>query len=446
MSVSLVYSRLFARAGVSPVSVRSSDRLHWACMTLVLTLLLPTSTSFMLGSLRLCPYRVVLLFAFTPLALGVRAGRYGRPNVVDALMLLQGLWAILALTVNHDLGLGLQTGGIYLVETFGAYLIGRCLVRTPSAVRALFSTASWALLVLLPLAIIETTTGFSAAQQAFAILNTPPHVAEVSERLGMHRAFGPMDHPILWGVFTASFVAPVWYLNMTHDDRITPIRLLRTSVPVLAAATSLSSGAFAAMAVQVLLIGWERMTRGVHRRWLRFVVLIAVLYFLVDMLSNRSGLKVLLSYLTLSPETAYLRTIIWDWGINCNVAEHPIFGIGQNEWVRPSWMFSTSMDNFWLVCAVTFGLPAAVSLLSATVLAIWQLGSQIDRVEGPCAVYYGLAMSLVALSIAGATVHYWNAALAFFAFIVGVAAGSVTGGPTFRKLGTAWTTSGWSTR
>jgi hypothetical protein len=44
------------------------------------------------------------------------------------------------------------------------------------------------------------------------------------------------------------------------------------------------------------------------------------------------------------------------------VLNHPFFGVGQGEWVRPYWRGHPTIDNFWLAIAVRYGLPALIFL------------------------------------------------------------------------------------
>src|SRR5690606_32529254 len=117
----------------------------------------------------------------------------------------------------------------------------------------------------------------------------------------------------------------------------------------------------AALITQFMLLVWDRKTRHIQSRWKIFCAIGLAMYVCVDLISNRSAMKVFLSYLTFSPGTAYNRIIIFEWGIQ-DVWRNPMLGIGFNVWTRPEWMHSTSMDNFWLVQAVTFGIPGFLTI------------------------------------------------------------------------------------
>ena len=113
---------------------------------------------------------------------------------------------------------------------------------------------------------------------------------------------------------------------------------------------SLSAGPFVGLACQAVIIGWDRITKGINLRWTAIAAIFSLMWFAVSLASNRSPVKVFISYLTFSPQSAYNRILIWDYG-TAEVGRHPLFGIGFGDWIRPVWM-SDSMDNFWLVTAV----------------------------------------------------------------------------------------------
>lgn len=123
------------------------------------------------------------------------------------------------------------------------------------------------------------------------------------------------------------------------------------------------------MALQFGLMLWAWVFNRIRARWLILCGLLVFSYLVVDVLSNRSPITVFLDYATLSPDTAYGRIQIFEFGMN-NVWKHPYFGIGLNEWERPWWMLG-SMDNFWLVAAVSYGIPGFLLLLASYLAVIW---------------------------------------------------------------------------
>ena len=96
-----------------------------------LALIMPLEFSVTLGGLRLSPYRVLLLIVFVSLALKLLQERRQPMNLVDGLIAAHAAWVVLALTVYGGLAQGIESGGIYVVESFGAYLLGRLTITNP---------------------------------------------------------------------------------------------------------------------------------------------------------------------------------------------------------------------------------------------------------------------------------------------------------------------------
>jgi hypothetical protein len=184
-----------------------------------------------------------------------------------------------------------------------------------------------------------------------------------------------------------------------------------------ASVLSLSSGALAALFVQYVLIGWDKITKTIAYRWRILSALIVSVYLLIDLLSNRTPFHVIVTYLTFSTGSSYNRILIWNYG-TAEVWRHPFFGIGFADWEHPSWM-SSSMDNFWLVIAVRYGLPAFILLAAAFIFLFRDVG-RIKYTNNNIIKYRsGIFTSLAGLIIAGCTVDYWNAIYCWFLFLLG---------------------------
>jgi O-antigen ligase len=190
---------------------------------------------------------------------------------------------------------------------------------------------------------------------------------------------------------------------------------------MLATFSSLSSGAYTAVATQVFLLSWDRALRAVRRRWLILAGLGAAAYVVVDLLSNRSPIAVFISYATFQPHTAYHRILIWEYG-SAVVWANPLFGIGFNDWARASWM-SSSVDNFWLLMAMRHGLPGFAFIALAVLLTIAAVArSHGGAAEGDDRTRVKYAVMMVSICIAICTVHLWGATFALFMFLIGAGA------------------------
>lgn len=386
-------------------------------MLFVIALMMPPEVSLYLGELRVTPYRVVLILSIGYCLFLLLSGRAGRIRLCDSLIILHGGYVFTALTFHHGLIQGLESGGIYFIEAIGAYLFARRFIRNAVDFRGFVAMLSFMVIAMALFTVVESLTGKHLIRETAREFLGGPALPHIADRFGLARAFGSFEHPILYGVFCASaFALSVYVLGNGTNERGRPVA--RSSVIMVATVVSLSAGAFVALFIQFGLLVWERLTRIIAGRWLLLCILLGVLWVMVDLLSNRTPIHVALTYLTFNPTTAYNRMLIWEFGTD-EVVRNPIFGIGFNEWIRPEWMHSGSMDNFWLVGAVRYGLPSFI-LLAAAILLIWKRVATLKGIDSLRARYRtGWIICMVGLAVAGCTVHFWNALFVLFMFIVG---------------------------
>jgi hypothetical protein len=303
----------------------------------------------------------------------------------------------------------LVNAGATIIETLGSYFAARAFLRTRADV-----IATVRLLILIAIAVgaittVESTTGFSI----FGSKVDPGF-----NRLGLYRAQGPFPHPILWGLFAASTFAFAMAKGVIGTG-VVP-RAVASALLIWAVVTSVSSAAFAAIGMQVLLIAWYSLSRNIAHRGLYFAVAFTALYLMIDLFSHRTPLMVLISYTALNEQTGYYRYLIWLFGWPDFLAS-PIIGIGYHDWARPIWM-TPSIDAFWLVLLLRYGLLAIgpfiigiATSLGKAVRALPPLGSggELDL------IYYWLA-SLISLLVAGFTVHFWGQSYVELLFLLGM--------------------------
>lgn len=383
--------------------------LNWQVKLFFLALLIPSDLSFNMGEFRLTVYRVLLLGSIVPCFLRVVRGRAGCTLPTDWLLCGYSCWIVLALSLHMGIAGGLKSGGILVVESYGSYLLARAFIRNERDYAGFVKLLVLVVIGLSLITIPEALTGKNFLR---------PHVNHIGGRLGLIRAFGPFDHPILYGMFCASAVSLSLYVpikNLLEQGAHVGRALWVTG----AAFMSVSSGALAACLVQLILALWNRMTRGMAKKWRLFSCLLVLAYITIDLISNRTPMRVILHRLTFSAETAYNRLIIWEWGTEHNVAEHPWFGIGFADWVRPSWMHSTSMDNFWLVNMVRYGLPSFLLMAAGGILLMLAVMRQANLSEPAKLMRTGWGFSMIGLIIGGCTVHFWNQSHVWFFFLLG---------------------------
>ena len=389
-------------------------------------MLLPTAVSLNLGGLRLSVYRVVLIVMFIPMLVQLVSGRAGRMNVFDALVLAHCAWALMALMKWGGLAQGIESGGIYIVEFAGAYLLGRLYIRSFEDFAAM-ARAYVALVVgMLVFTIPEALTSIHILHDSISAAFGGPPAPFIEQRMGLERTFGPFDHPILYGVFSASAFSLAYFV--VAERRLMNMGGMAQVAGVgVATFMSASGGPYVVLMMQGFVAAWQRVLGRIQGRWAALFALFAVTYVAIDLFSTKTPFHVFVNYFTFSKQSAYNRILIFDYG-SAEVARHPVFGIGLGDWERPVWM-SDSMDNFWLVVAVRYGLPALAFLLALLLGLVWCAGRRKDLPEDWRRARHAWAFTLFGISVAAATVHLWNALFVLFVFLVGSGAWLVDARP-----------------
>jgi hypothetical protein len=83
---------------------------------------------------------------------------------------------------------------------------------------------------------------------------------------------------------------------------------------------------------------------------------------------------------------------------------------------------SASMDNFWLVVAVRYGLPALVFLVLAILLIVFRATAQRGVTPEWANCRLAWISTMAAIALAACTVHLWNNTFGFFMFMLGAGA------------------------
>jgi hypothetical protein len=376
-------------------------------------LLVPVILS--VGALNLHLSRALLLLMFFPMLFSWASGKTGPVHMVDFAVFAAALWSALALIVAHGFSNAIEPVGYQIVETVGGYMVGRVLIRSPETFRSFVKINFIAIMILMPFAIIETQTGEPPIIHFFSNFVNSTKIITYEARLGLERAQVVFPHPILYGVFCAAPLGMVIYV--LNFRAATPVSILRAFGVVVAAFCSVSTGAIMILSLQYLFVLYDHVTRQVKSRWLLLLAAFVFVYVAIDLASNRTPFHVFVSYLTLNQGTSYTRILIFDYGIQ-NVWANPIFGLGQKDWVRPFWL-RPSVDNFWLLMAMRYGIPGFLLFIGSFILLIIQLAFRPFKTERMLSYRKGYLISLIGLMFALATVHIWLSAYVWFMMMLG---------------------------
>ncbi len=281
---------------------------------------------------------------------------------------------------------------------------------------------------MLPLTLLESQTGRPYIVELIrSIPGISRHgVVSAEKRLGLHRVQGSFSHPIHFGLFCSTAVSLAFFIwkNRVSDA----LRWMLVVLVFASAFLGLSAGVMMALVSQVGLIIWYQVFRKVDFKWMLLTGLLALLYIAVDIASTRTPIRVFLTYGTFSPHTAYWRTIIFDWGMmnifgsqENNIPPAPWFGIGLKDWVRPPYMYSGSMDNFWLLTGVRYGVPGFAFLAVGYFMTLWKIGQRQDfnGDEELLNMRRAWMIVFVGLTLTLCTVHVWTTIYAYVFFLFG---------------------------
>ena len=373
---------------------------------------------FNVGSLVLSGQRTLLLLLIMPLTFRLLRGAYGRLIWTDYFFFLYIVWATVAIAVNNPDRV-LQNVGSTGIEFLGGYLVGRAYIRSMDDFLALIRFLAILVCITFPFALFETLTGRPILIELLQKIPgfTSVAILNIEARMGLERTQVLFAHPIHYGLFCSAafslvFVGLKGLISTTR-------RYLTAAIIGVCVFFSLSSGALLPILLQIFLIFWVYFLRDVRQRWVILFGIFAVIYVVIDLLSNRAPIGVFMSYATFSAHNAYWRGIIFEWGM-MNVWANPIFGLGLREWVRPFFMRKGSVDNFWLLNAMQYGLPGFLLLMTGYLPTLWRIGRRnFDADPRLWLLRRAWMFTFAGLTLTLCTVHVWTSIFSFVFFLFG---------------------------
>ena len=384
-------------------------------LLLIIVIMVPIELSLRAGPLFLPASRIYLIcltFVVLP-----RLGEL-KLQLFDWLFIGHVIWSCVAFMVVYGPGGAIEMSGSYALEFLIVYLAARIYLRDlaqlMSVVRLLLVCVIVSGLVALP----EALTGIRYAHKLASAITGYSYRIDYAERMGITRAASLFEHPILYGVFCASSLSLIWFTSTLRQ------RFVRA--PLIAAATWLaaSSAPLLTLALQLVLIAVEWLTRGLKMSRDKLLAALAVSFFVFVKLFVGRGLVGVLALMTLNPATAYTRQTQWDNAID-DVLRSPLFGFVPGEYTRPFWL-AASIDNWWLLIMMRSGIPSLI-LLALSALFIWvALARRQSDVPLFINMRLGWGLMMLALVLGAATVTFFGKLQPLFAFYMGFGAALAT--------------------
>jgi hypothetical protein len=237
------------------------------------------------------------------------------------------------------------------------------------------------------------------------------------ERNGIYRASSVFEHPILLGVAMA-------FALILAQTLPWGTRLLISVGCATGLIASISSAPLLAALMGFALMGYSKFFR--HRRRWTIIILAIGSPLLMFLLVHPNPFSFLSGHLLLDPTSGYYRLLIWQYA-GPHVLDNPLFGIGAlGNWVRPSWM-NASIDSFWLVLALNYGIPGSVLIALSLASAFWlpvRCQDVNDTVIGIREERMAEAIGIVVFITfyVGFTVHIWGICWMLLSLLAGLRA------------------------
>lgn len=407
-----------AAPAVNPVARAKGRRTGYSPVLLfVLVLIVPVQFSLDIGGVVLSPVRAFLIVIFFPALLAfLKAGE--RLHAFDYCMLGYSLWTAVGMFSNNGIGAGIQASGQFFLETTGLYLMVQAYVRHPSQIRATVRLLFGIVVILGLLGIPEALSHRPYLMQFASLVTGRGEFESPAEgRLGLMRVTSVFLHPILYGLFCASILSLVWYL-----ERDPLLRMIKGALIACATFLSLSSAPILVFMLQLLLILTDRITRRMRLRMVKIGAAVLAMVAALNVTTRIGAFGVLAYYLTFNPHNAFYRALIWEHGID-DVLANPILGINPENWTRLPWM-GTSIDNYWIFQAMQGGIPSVV-LIALCIFTIWRrLYRRPDRAVPPVVARLrkGWSFAILSLVICGATVAFFGKLQPYFTLVIALGA------------------------
>lgn len=391
-------------------------------IVLIVAVMLPPEIRITIADQTLYAFRIVWI-AFTPwIIYRVSRGEL-EFRLPDMVLIAGACWMVLSFLIIYNVAFALTSGLAVALDVIMPYIITRLCIKDIRDLRRALVILAPAISVVAAFVIFESVTHTQflreGAQAIFAPLGTkeygesPLPTIQNDTRFGLLRAMGPFSHPILAGLFLLSFFSLVLFSRLRGWPFWT----------AFAAGTgvifTLSSAAYLGLAMVVGLAALERLRQiSPLMTWPRFLSICGTFLFAIQMVSEGGLIRVLIRF-TLDPQTGYYRLMIWEHG-GRSVERYPWFGIGFQEFERLSWM-SGSVDAFWLILAMRYGLPCALLLGLAAVLAIVGLARAAARERAPDSeTLIGVCITIAVISLLAFTVAFFGSFFVWYFMLIAI--------------------------
>ena len=388
-------------------------------MLFILSIFIPVEFHVLVGTLRLEFYRIVLGLALIVGFININK-ILKNADIIDVLLFIFALLASASLIYNHGLKDGVESAGILIIEILGAFYLARLFITTP---KAYYQINMWFATILAIIVIFSLYEAFAKHRILHEwAKNITGHdsldyrlYTHYYIRMGIMRTTNLFAHPILYGTIGAIFF-PFIILLVAFKFKMS--NLIKAIAIFIGMVSTLSSAPLLSLAFQGMTAVLTRFWSGGKRFWIGFSFIALAGMILINAVSNRGFFAILISYLTFNPVTGYYRMLQWEYTMD-DIAEHPLFGIGLNDWTRPEWM-NVSIDSFWLLMTLQHGLIAGFILFFTCLYAVFHMLNKLHKYHSATQwMVKSWILAFMSLILIGFTVDYFGKIQPLFFFMLG---------------------------
>ena len=188
----------------------------WKLYLLLITILIPREFNFFIGSLMLNPFRLYLVLLAPKLLFDLVSKKQFRWGKADYFLIAICIWVPVSLSINTDILAAIEKGGIFFIETFIPYMLVKQVIVSEAQLLRFAKGVLKFIFVLVITALPELFTGQQYLHTFFGALTGNPYFGTPMTRIGLWRAYGLTDHPIVLGTFCLSGFIIAMILSREH--------------------------------------------------------------------------------------------------------------------------------------------------------------------------------------------------------------------------------------
>jgi hypothetical protein len=393
-----------------------------AILALMGCLLIPRGVELQFGTIMVDSSRILLALFGLMAAHQVLSGTVQlRATAADLLMALHVGIIALSAVYHGGLGEGLETAAAVLVDMGLAYFAARVFIRNLTCYRYYVRVVLAIAVISAIFGLTEMVTGYSFIRALYHMFF--PKVAYVhltAKRLSLYRATATFRADILFGLYCMTAFALAVYVKHYHLRMRRGFYNVCLALCALGVFASLSSGPWLGLALCVFCLAYGRIMKNIPQRWYVLGFGVALAFLLVSFASNRGPIKLIINYLTLSPQTGYIRLAMWE-SVFALIPDYWLLGWGWTaEWPRAvEWYHWSSIDSFYAVLLVRSGIFAVLTIVGFLAYSWYRAGNAARHGRFLADETRGWILGTVCLALTAITVDIFGNLIFATYFLLG---------------------------